>query len=170
MDFQYRSNLSEAIARLKKDLDTARSPAAQVWAEQSARCFESEIQGHLATQGRGGETPPLSPTTRRIYQQDGEPDGSGIRNHLQFYRERSSHGVAAGIGIPEGKPTIVARVQDRGATIVVSKKMRGYFLARYGIPLAVGSIINVPGRKFLQRSSERANEFAKIKLRELFKI
>ena len=84
---------------------------------------------------------------------DGQPDGSGIRKHIEIeVRPGRLHAIAIW-GIPEGKPAMVARVQDRGATIAVTAKMRGFLAARYGIFLRASTkAIVIPARRSIQES------------------
>lgn len=140
------------------------------WAGEAVDGLNKRVREHLAEQGRGGEPPPLSAMTRRIYDIDGEPDGSGIVNHLTLeYRKRGSKVIAI-LGIPQGKPTIVAKVQDRGATIEVTDKMRGFLAAAYGIYLkATTTHIQIPGRHFWEYSVRATNREATRKLKRLFK-
>lgn len=107
------------------------------------------IQDHLSHQGRGGAPPPLSSATLNIYGVDGEPDGSGLRNHIKLTYHKTATGTIAVIGIPEGKPTVIAHVQNSGAVIPVTPKMRGFLAAAYGIYLkAETQHIHIPGRHF----------------------
>ncbi|MFQ3617447.1 MAG: hypothetical protein SNJ57_10055 [Cyanobacteriota bacterium] len=143
------------------------------WAIASARDVDNRVRQNLDTQGRGGTPPPLSPITRELYRQTGEPDGSGIVNHLTLEFQRKGDSFVAILGIPEGKPSLVARVQDRGATIPVTDRMRG-FLAAHGIFLrATTTHINVPGRHFwelaLRDSRASAKRNLKRILREIFR-
>jgi hypothetical protein len=105
-----------------------------------------------------------------MYSQYGEPDGSGILNHIEFDSKTNSKGAIAWMGIPSGKPTVVAIVQDRGATITVTPKMRG-FLASRGIFLRADTMaIVVPGRGSWGDSIHRAISEAKIRLKRDFGI
>jgi hypothetical protein len=92
--------------------------------------------------------------TRHIYKIDGEPDGSGIANHLVLepLHQTGNHYTAV-LGVPEGKPTMLMIVQDQGATVPVSDKMRGFLAAQYGIFLKSSTIaIIIPGRGVWQDS------------------
>ena len=143
-------------------------PTGQKWAEESAQNFEGIYRSHLATQGRGGAPPPLSGATEYMYSQYGEPNGSGILNHIEFDSKTNSKGAIAWVGIPSGKPTVVAIVQDKGATITVTPKMRG-FLASRGIFLGADTMaIVVPGRGSWSNSIHRAIDEAKIRLKRDF--
>lgn len=162
--------------KLLQQLEQAPRRAAKAgtqWAIASAREVDTQVRQNLATQGRGGAPPPLSPITRELYRQTGEPDGSGIVNHLVLEFRREGDRFIALLGIPEGKPSLVARVQDRGATIRVTDRMRG-FLAAHGIFLRASTThINVPGRHFwelaLRDSRASAKRNLKRILREIFR-
>jgi len=154
-------NLSGGFSQLEKRLNQLgpqSTKAGYKWAERCARSIHRHYLAHLATQGRGGQGPDLSDLTKEIYRQAGEPDGSGIRNHIEIVIERKGRrGVVAIWGILEGKPSMVARVQDRGATIRVTQKMRGFMAARYGIFLRRSTkVIVIPGRRGLQSTFELA--------------
>lgn len=139
------------------------------WAIASARDVDDRVRQNLETQGRGGTPPPLSSITRELYRQTGEPDGSGIVNHLTLEFRREGDKFIALLGIPEGQPSLVARVQDRGATIPVTDRMRG-FLAAHGIFLrATTTHINVPGRHFWELALRDGRASAKQKLKRLIK-
>lgn len=102
------------------------------WVRGRVDDFEGTYREHLKTQGRGGQPPPLSQLTREIYSKIGEPDGSGIRNHIRTEIQRIKSSTTGIFGILEGRPTIVAKVQDQGAVVPVTLKMRR-FLAAHGI-------------------------------------
>lgn len=158
--------------KLLRRLDQAPRRVAKTgtqWAIASARDVDDRVRHNLETQGRGGTPPPLSPITRELYRQIGEPDGSGIVNHLTLEFRREGDQFVAILGIPEGEPSLVARVQDRGATIPVSDRMRG-FLAAHGIFLrATTTHINVPGRHFWELALRDSRASAKRKLKRLIK-
>jgi hypothetical protein len=143
--------------------------AAQAWGEEWARDSVHNLdriyRDHLAHQGRGGEPPPLSDATKHLYDRVGEPDGSGIRNHITIEYEVTPRGCTAIFGIPEGQPSIVARVQNEGATIPVSDAMRG-FLAAHGIFLkATTTHIEIPARYSWDKSIERARADSRNRLK-----
>jgi hypothetical protein len=102
---------------------------------------------YLENQGEtGGSPPPLSSATRLIYETTGEPDGSGIRDHVTVSYSKVGNSTIATLGIPEGKPTMIAKVQNEGAVIGVTERMRG-FLAYCGIFLKESTTqIVIPGR------------------------
>ncbi|MGL5243829.1 MAG: hypothetical protein ACRC7R_01450 [Sarcina sp.] len=52
-----------------------------------------------------------------------------------------------------------AASHEFGAEIKVTKKMRGYFMAKFGVPLKVGSIIKIPARKWLTLAFERNRDY-----------
>ena len=139
------------------------------WAIASARDVDTRVRENLGSQGRGGAPPALSPVTEGIYRQAGQPDGSGITNHLTLEFRREGNKFIALLGIPEGKPSMVARVQDRGATIPVTDRMRG-FLAVHGIFLrATTTHINVPGRHFWEAALRDGRASSKRQLKRLIK-
>lgn len=158
--------------KLFKKLDLLEKKTPHVGAQivyDAAVTGDREIRDHLAGQGRGGEPPPLSSMTQRIYSIDGDPDGSGITNHLVVEFRRDKNGSMALVGIPEGQPSLVARVQDRGATIPVTDAMRGFLSARYGIHLrAETTHITVPGRHFWRKSISKAKAQAIKDLSQFF--
>lgn len=138
---------------------------AQIWAERCARSLDRFYRYYLSRQGRGGAPPPLSDLTRRIYDVDGEPSGDGIRNHIEINVTATAHHAIAVWGIPEGKPAMVARVQDGGATIRVTQKMRGYMAARYGIFLKQSTqVIVIPARHSWRESKKFAAQESRSQL------
>lgn len=162
-----KNEFSLLRSRITK-LSTKVLPVGQEWATQSVNKFEEIYREHLENQGRGGAPPPLSSATEYIYSQDGWPDGSGIRNHIEIITRVDKKGAIALLGIPKGKPTMVAIVQDKGATITVTDKMRG-FLASRGIFLRADTIaIVIPGRHSWSESIKTAIKLAKTKLKRDF--
>lgn len=141
-----------------------------LWAINNAKAVDQSCRDNLETQGRGGSPPPLSSMTRRIYDKDGEPDGSGIVNHLTLEFLRRGQKFYATLGIPEGKPSMIAKVQDRGTTVRVTEKMRGFLSARYGIHLRQETThINIPGRHFWERSLRRGRSKAMRELKQFWR-
>lgn len=127
-------------------------------------------RSHLATQGRGGYPPPLSEMTKVIYSIDGEPDGSGIHDNMEMRYYQEGKNFYAVLGILEGKPTMIAKVQNDGCIIPVTEKMRGYFAATYGIGLKKETThLIVPGRKFWDESWKIAKDQAVKDLSHFFK-
>jgi len=139
--------------------------------EGAARRLEGELRHRLETQGRGGQPPPLSQMSRHIYRITGGPDGSGIRNHLVLeFRQRGSQRIAT-VGIPVGRPSLIARVQDRGAIVPVSAKMRRFLAAAYGIYLRASTThIRIPGRRFWELSVESARRQTRRELTTFFRL
>lgn len=155
------------IARLKH-ISGAIAEEGRKWAEESVDDLDATYRGHLATQGRGGAPPPLSQITRDLYSQLGDPDGSGIRNHIRTGTAVEGASTTAYLGILDGKPTMVAKVQDRGATIPVTEKMRG-FLAAHGIFLrATTTHIVIPPRRSWSDSIHAVRGRAKKRLNRLW--
>jgi len=77
-------------------------------------------------------------------------------------RGRTSFRVGV-FGSDDSKQVIKGVVHENGAEIKVTQKMRGYFLAVFGIPLKLGSVIKIPARKWLTLAYERnINYFAKL--------
>lgn len=131
--------------------------------------FHDSLRQNLAQQGRGGAPPPLSGATRRIYDTDGEPDGSAILDHivLEPFSETATQGVAI-VGVAKGKPTMLMMIQNDGCVIPVSEKMRGFLAARYGIFLKHDTlVIVIPGRGVWENTWKQAVDDA---LRELHQL
>lgn len=130
-----------------------------------ARDLDERIRNHLKEQGRGGEPPPLSDATRHLYNRLGPPNGSGIINHLTMEFRKTPHGTVAIVGIPEGEPTMIAKVQDMGQLITVTDAMRG-FLASQGIFLRADTHhIYIPPRRFWRKSVRATRRYAQSRLR-----
>lgn len=117
------------------------------WALRCAKLMERLYLDYLENQGEtGGSPPPLSSATRLIREVTGEPDGSGIRDHVTVAYSKSGNNTIATLGIPQGKPSMIAKVQNDGAVIGVTERMRG-FLAHCGIFLKPSTTqIVIPGR------------------------
>jgi hypothetical protein len=82
----------------------------------------------------------------------------------------STKRYVATLGIPDGKPTIVAKVQNDGATIQVTDKMRGYLSAALGIHLNASTThIVVPGRYFWDNAFKTASDRYKQELADIFR-
>lgn len=103
------------------------------WAVKCAELMETLYKEYMDTQGRAsGTAPPLSSATKLIYNAVGEPDGSGVTDHIEVTYTEINGKTVATIGILDGKPSLIAKVQDQGAVVAVTDKMRG-FLASCGI-------------------------------------
>ena len=166
MDVDLKNSSSYAIllAKLKNARSRVNAKGA-LWVMVSAKRLDDLIREHLKGQGRGGAAPPLSEMTKQIYEIAGEPDGSGIHDTLERYFRQEGNAFIAGVGIPEGKPTMIAKVQDEGAIIPVTQKMRGFMAANFGIYLrAETSHIVIPGRNFWSESIKQAQSDAKKEL------
>lgn len=138
------------------------------WARRSIQFLDDTYRDRLATQGRGGQPPPLSAVTRQLYRRLGQPNGSGIRNHIEVNYNQQGNTFTATFGIPKGRPTIVAKVQDQGASIKVTPRMRG-FLARHGVFLkATTTHIHIPGRHSWEYSLRDAREEARRELKHFW--
>lgn len=158
--FSSSGSYGSLIKKLQKIATTVESAGVQ-WAIISAKDFEARLQHHLDEQGRS-EPPPLSPATLKIYEVKGEPDGSALRDQLEIYYRQEGEAFVAGVGIPEGKPTMIAKVQNDGAIIGVTEKMRGFLSAAYGIHLKASTTqIVVPGRHFWDKAFKESKEDAK---------
>lgn len=169
MEFDIAKNDFPALRSRLESMGGKMLPMGRQWAEESVNKFESLYREHLEKQGRGGAPPPLSSATEHIYSQDGWPDGSGIRNHIEVFTQFDGKTARGILGIPKGRPTMIAIVQDRGATIKVTPKMRG-FLASRGIFLRADTIaIIIPGRRSWSQSIKTAKMLAKGNLKRQFR-
>jgi hypothetical protein len=150
-------------------LETELPGLGRKWAEACANFFNARYREHLRTQGRGGVGPRLSPVTLYLYSRRGHPDGSGIRNFIEIDSVTQGDNFKIVFGIKAGRATMIAKVQDRGATIRVTERMRG-FLARNGVFLRRSTThINVPGRRSWRDTSESTKKFAASQLKEVFR-
>ena len=139
----------------------------QPWSKEVARRMEGNYRHRLNIQGRSEDNynEPLSDATWKIYEQSGEPNGSGIRNHVHTVSAHQLHKAVSAMVIDKGKPTMLAIVQNDGATIAVTDAMRGY-LAAHGIFLRADTLaIVIPGRRSFNRALELTKPFAKQQLR-----
>lgn len=170
MELNVRGGYGDAIAKLSR-VQREIKPRGAEWARNQAIAMDHRVRSHLDEQGRGGAPPPLSAMTKQIYDVDGEPDGSGIVNHLTLEFRHRPDGAIAILGIPEGKPTLVAKVQDRGCVVPVTDRMRGFMAARYGIYLRQDTThINIPGRHFWEDSLRVTCRKARKELKQLLKV
>ena len=136
--FKNLSGLYKKLAELKEKPDQGED-----WAKRSALEFEAKLRSNLAEQKNS-----LSSVTIRLYKLRGSPNGSGIRNHIHKEIRSIPGGVRSVVGISQGRPTMVAKVQEYGTTIAVTDKMRGWF-GHHGIHLRSSTIfIRIPGRRF----------------------
>jgi len=134
------------------------------WARESAETFQENYLENLRTQGRGGQPPPLSPVTLHLYQLEGQPDGSGIRDHTSLVDHESRERVLCTFGIKKGRPTMIAVVQDRGISIRVTPKMRAWRAAR-GVPIKpTTEYIDIPARYSWRNAVRATNRLAKRRL------
>jgi hypothetical protein len=163
---KFRSDYRRLDRRVNQVRSHLRNINPEKSASESAHYFHARLIENLETQGRGGESPDLSTATRQIYKLDGEPDGSGIRNHIQVSVSKRGKAWVGSVNIPPGKPTLVAAVQESGATIPVTEKMRG-FLALRGIYLKSSTnYIYVPGRRFWSKAKTDTKRFTRGRLRK----
>lgn len=164
IDLRNSGSYNILLAKLKNAKNRVNAKGAQ-WVLVSAKRLDDLIREHLKDQGRGGAAPPLSEMTKHIYEIAGEPDGSGIHDTLEQYYRQEGNTFIAGVGIPEGKPTMIAKVQDEGGIIPVTQKMRGFLATNFGIYLrAETSHIVIPGRNFWRDSVKQAQSDAKKEL------
>jgi hypothetical protein len=155
MELKYESDWGKLFDRLNKLEANVKSVGESI-CQDAVQNMDDLCRDHLASQGRGGATPPLTAMTKHIYSIDGEPDGSGIRNHMEVKTGWAGNEYTAVLGILDGKPTIVAKVQNDGCIIDITPAMRGYFAARYGIFFkADKKYLVVPGRRFWDESWEK---------------
>lgn len=170
MEIKLKGQGFAAISRRLLILERSVSDRGALLMKTAAERTHELALENLASQGRGGSPPPLSGATRRIYERDGQPDGSGIRNHMEVSYQRNGNETVAILGILAGQPSVVARVQDQGATIAVTEAMRGFLSARYGINLrATTTYIHVPGRRFWERAVLQSRRELIQELRSFFK-
>lgn len=168
MKLKYTSNYGKAIDRIEK-LKQRMPEQGRQWVGETISAMNQDLRVHLGEQGRNGAPPPLSGMTREIYRIDGEPDGSGITNHITLEYKKREGTITAILGIPTGKPTLIAKVQDQGATIRVTDKMRGFLAANYGIYLRQETThIHIPGRYFWSTVLRKTRSQALRKLRRFF--
>lgn len=132
--------------------------------------MQENYTDRLTNQGRGGDaTEPLSSATYKIYSQMGNPDGSGVINHLSIIPLKSKNTLGHAMVVASGQPTMIAIVQNNGVTIGVTEKMRG-FLAHQGIFLRQSTIaINIPGRKSFELALKKTQRESPHILRKIMK-
>jgi len=164
MDLTYTSNFRDAIASLK-NIRVYYKTVGERWVSEACLHFKEQLIANLASQGQGSQ--PLSPMTRLIYDRTGEPDGSGIVEHIGITVTRVGNSWVGTIGIKSGKPTMIALVQDQGASILVTEAMRGFLSSAYGIHLRQETThIHIPGRRFWRLSCQSTRQFALQKLKK----
>lgn len=171
MTLSYTGGYSKLVAKLKWVEQEVKPRGAQ-WARDQATNLDGLAREHLTGQGRpGGEPPPLTEMTRHIYGIDGEPKGEGLINHLELeVLKVRGNKVFSTFGVPEGKPTMIGKVQDRGCVIPVTDRMRGFMSARYGIHLKQSTThIHVPGRGWWEDSLKTTRKQAKRDLKKLMR-
>lgn len=140
----------------------------QRWVTRSSYYAAHHFRHNLETQGRGGAPPPLSDLTLELYNIRGNPDGSGIRNHIAVVIDRDGNTWTGTMGVPAGKPTMITRVQNDGATIPVTPAMRGWF-AHQGIFLRESTThFDIPGRRAWSTAQQESQKFAKKELANFY--
>jgi hypothetical protein len=147
-----------------RHIDAARavSQKGRGWVESTASQCEKHLHTNLIEQRSN-----LSGATRRIYAIRGNPDGSGIRNHIGNTRNSDRESLRITVGIARGKPTMVAKVQEYGTTIAVTNRMRSWF-RRHGINLKSSTVfIRIPGRKFWSKALTSAKKTSKKELKRI---
>lgn len=98
-------------------------------------------------------------------------DNNKIPEALERIREINAHHVSTGYFGPAfiGKKitnTGKALIQEYGANITVTEKMRNYFLARWDIPLKVGEVLHIPERSFIRTGAKKAEPIVMAKARD----
>ena len=163
MKLKIESNLDGLSAKLS-DLKTNVPIRGATWAEKSSEYMATLYLDYLESQGRsGGAPPPLSDATNHIYGINGSPDGDGVRNHVRQGVFNVRNKVIGFVGIPDGQPTIIAKVQNDGALIRVTEAMRGFLAAVYGIYLKEETKhIHIPARHSWDESLRKAKIKSKI--------
>ena len=130
------------IVQLKQDV----SLVGNSWAKNAVMFFDQTYRDWLQTQGRSGQPPPLSEITKKIYAIKGEPDGSGIRNHIRIEKQQYKKSTSYTLGIPKGNPTKIALTQNNGAIRAVTEETRSYF-SQFNIHLSPNTrFIHIPAR------------------------
>lgn len=77
----------------------------------------------------------------------------GLSDKIELEITRTPTGIRAVIGVPHGTPTTIAYVQEHGAAIPVTDKMRGYIAHTWGIYLKQTTThIHVPGKAFWSKA------------------
>lgn len=151
--------------RLDKVQGTVVKTVGVPWTKEVATKMKENYIHQLETQGRGGGDKPLSSATWKIYEQVGLPDGSGIRNHVSVVSKESLSRAVAAMVIEDGKPSMIAVVQNDGVTIRVTDRMRG-FLAHQGIFLKKETqAIVIPGRESFSKAMAETMPYAKEQLK-----
>jgi flagellin-like hook-associated protein FlgL len=94
----------------------------------------------------------------------------GLSDKIELEIHRTPNGIRTIIGVPAGEPTTIAIVQEQGAAIAVTPKMRGYVAHTWGIYLKASTThIHVPGKQFwskaMTRGADRMKEVSERKLR-----
>lgn len=141
----------------------------QDWSIESANNFISEYSRLISIQGRSGEVPPpLSPATHKIQKTFGKPDGSGIRDYLEVSYNKDNRGnLIATAYINDSKAQMIASVQEYGALIPVTEKMRGK-LAFAGIFLRSDTkYIRIPARYAWKKAYNNTIKESKRKLKDI---
>lgn len=165
MKLTFSSNY-KMLGRRLNHIQTEMTTLPEKLAKEVSHVFYEAVTSNLETQGRGSGIP-LSTATKHIYDIDGEPNGDALKNTIEIKVISSGNKWVGVVGIPAGEPTMIAHVQDMGATIPVSDAMRG-FLAHRGIYLkAETSHIHVPGRRFWRMARNTTKIFIRKKLKNV---
>lgn len=141
--------LSTRFAQLK-----AGKAAAQSWAEDSAEAFKTALADQYANPNprRSSATEHL----RRERKEKREP----LVSRLEVVRTVTANSVSVVVGMPEGEGSMIAYVQEYGATVVVTEKMRG-FMSANGMPLKASTkAIHIPARHPWRQSWEKVKPAA----------
>lgn len=140
----------------------------QKWAEDSSSMMHDELLGNLKTQGRSSP-PPLTLVTRKLYKLRGNPNGSGIRNHIKVAHAHGKGKSVSIVGILNGKPTMIAKVQNRGIVIRLTDKMRAWFAAHQIYLSPATKEIYVPGRRFWDKAWTKTKKQSARNLKQIFR-
>ena len=162
MDLIVKSTLPGMFARFRQ---IEQMPdRGEEWAKRSASDFEDQLHQNLINQRKT-----LSSVTVRLYKLRGAPNGSGIRNHIHSEVHSAGGAVRAIVGISQGRATMIAKVQDRGTTIKVTEKMRGWF-GQHGVNLRSSTVfIRIPGRRFWRNAWESVRKNSDRELKQIYK-
>ncbi|MBW4514555.1 MAG: hypothetical protein KME11_04960 [Timaviella obliquedivisa GSE-PSE-MK23-08B] len=166
-NFSHRSQWDKLYQKLQSL--KALPDKGEQWAREGAELMNNNMLDHLRTQGRGKHSPRLRSLTLHLYTLRGNPNGSGIRKHIQVRHKRMGNASKSLLGIPNGRPTMITKVQNSGATIQITPRMRRWF-GRYKVYFKPSkTTIRIPGRGVWDKSLRNTNRVQKIKLKQLFR-
>lgn len=124
---------------------------------RSAEFFEKAYIYHLQY-----PSPELSDATQKLKREANLPEEQGLVEQIKLQRKETPRGVKFVVTLESDRAQTIAAVQEYGAAIQVTDKMRG-FLSHHGIHLRGDTqVIRIPGRRPMEKAWQDTKKECKL--------